>query len=157
MTRFNVILILLLLGLSFVNAQDEKKATVPANRNRELTPPDQLNFTRNDYCIDCSQMIGVAQNAFPSYLVNMMLCIAHYESSYCPTAYNYYSGASGLWQIEPYYWTGVGACPDNSYDFFNANDNAACANTVVEQQGLTAWSTYDYGDCDAGYYYGCSE
>ena len=98
--------------------------------------------------MSCSSMQSLVKSYFPSNYRNDMLCIAYYESSYCPSAENP-SGASGLWQIMPNVWLGQPGCPakGDQQALFNADDNAKCANTVLSQQGLTAWTTWNNGDC----------
>eukprot|EP00276_Gloeochaete_wittrockiana_P003544 CAMPEP_0184657134 /NCGR_PEP_ID=MMETSP0308-20130426/17006_1 /TAXON_ID=38269 /ORGANISM="Gloeochaete witrockiana, Strain SAG 46.84" /LENGTH=128 /DNA_ID=CAMNT_0027094563 /DNA_START=41 /DNA_END=427 /DNA_ORIENTATION=- len=98
--------------------------------------------------LSCSDLKNLANTYFASNYRNDMICIAYYESSWCPSAENP-SGASGLWQIMPNIWLGQSGCPakGDQNALFNADDNAKCANTVLKQQGLSAWTTWNNGDC----------
>eukprot|EP00695_Tsukubamonas_globosa_P001486 TRINITY_DN250_c0_g1_i1.p1 TRINITY_DN250_c0_g1~~TRINITY_DN250_c0_g1_i1.p1 ORF type:complete len:149 (+),score=69.67 TRINITY_DN250_c0_g1_i1:67-447(+) len=105
-------------------------------------------FASSSAQLSCSDMQGLVENYIDQNDWNNMLCISYYESSYIPTAQNG-SGASGLWQIMPNIWCGQPNCPscDNTGAFFDADANANCAYTVLVQQGLSAWTTYNNGDC----------
>jgi len=95
--------------------------------------------------LSCSDMQGLVKKYFPASYQTDMLCIAYYESSWCPTVYN---GVCcwGLWQINQNH-LGEPGCPSNTQGLQNADENAACAAHVLSSQGLGAWTTWTNGDC----------
>jgi hypothetical protein len=93
----------------------------------------------------CSYMQGLVANYFSSSYQDDMICIAYYESSWCPAVYNGIC-CYGLWQIS-YLHLGESGCPSSVSDLYDPDTNAQCAVTVLGEQGLNAWQTWTEGDC----------
>ena len=96
--------------------------------------------------LSCSQIQSLAQQYFPSQYVNDMICIAYYESSWCPSAYNGIC-CYGLWQINENH-LGEQGCPSTTEELLNPEVNAQCAAAVLSSQGLNAWQTWTEGKCN---------
>uniref|UniRef100_A0A7S1CL10 Transglycosylase SLT domain-containing protein n=1 Tax=Bicosoecida sp. CB-2014 TaxID=1486930 RepID=A0A7S1CL10_9STRA len=75
---------------------------------------------------------------------DIWLCIAFKESSYNPYARNPFSGATGLFQVEPIH-CGDPDCPPPGGNCVSALEdpgtNARCAASVYRSQGFGAWTT----------------
>eukprot|EP01119_Soliformovum_irregulare_P025554 TRINITY_DN94_c0_g2_i1.p2 TRINITY_DN94_c0_g2~~TRINITY_DN94_c0_g2_i1.p2 ORF type:complete len:142 (-),score=18.07 TRINITY_DN94_c0_g2_i1:49-474(-) len=95
--------------------------------------------------ISCGQMVDLVKRHFPAQYQNDMICIAHYESSWCPVVYNGIC-CYGLWQINRNH-LGDRGCPSTVDGLYNADANAQCALAVLNSQGLNAWTTWTSGDC----------
>jgi hypothetical protein len=95
----------------------------------------------------CSFMQSLVEGYFSSSYQNDMLCIAFYESSYCPGVYNGIC-CYGLFQINSNH-LGESGCPSSVSALYNPDTNAACAAHILSTQGLNAWQTWSEGDCDS--------
>jgi len=91
-------------------------------------------------------MQALVAKYFPSSYRTDMICIAYYESSWCPAVYNGIC-CYGLWQINSNH-LGSKNCPSSVGDLYNEDDNAKCAAEVLATQGLDAWTTWANGDCN---------
>jgi len=106
-----------------------------------------LNATDSVGCsqVSCATMRGLVHKYFPGNYQTDMICIAYYESSWCPAVYNGIC-CYGLWQINSNH-LGESGCPSSVNDLYNADKNGQCARTVLNSQGLNAWQTWTDGDC----------
>jgi len=71
--------------------------------------------------LSCSHIKALAQENLPSQYVNEMICIAYFESYWCPNAYNNDTAETssyGLWQINE---THIGApgCPSTTEELLS--------------------------------------
>jgi len=95
--------------------------------------------------ISCGAMQSLVRRYFPSEYQTDMICIAFYESSWCPNVYNGIC-CYGLFQINVNH-LGEPGCPSNVNALNTADANAQCALHVLKTQGLNAWQTWSSGDC----------
>ncbi len=77
---------------------------------------------------------------FPASAVETMLCLMVHESNGNPNARND-SGASGLFQVMPFWFEKYGGDP------FDPENNAKVAARVYNEQGFRAWTPYRNGEC----------
>jgi len=96
--------------------------------------------------LSCSEMQQLVNQYFPESIADDMICIAFYESSWCPAVYNNIC-CYGLWQINANH-LGTSGCPNSVSDLYNPEANAQCALSVYNSQGLNAWTTWAEGDCN---------
>jgi hypothetical protein len=93
-----------------------------------------------------SQVAGYLRRAgFPERIVGTMVCVAKYESSYDPSAYNSNTNGTsdyGLFQINTYWWGE--ACNVTGQQLYDPAVNSRCALQVYREQGLEAWYGYRY-------------
>lgn len=93
----------------------------------------------------CSFMQSLVSSNFDGD-ENIWLCIGFRESSYIPTARNPFSGATGLFQVEPIHCGNMPNCPPAGSGCVSGLEdpytNAACARSVYNAQGFGAWTTY---------------
>jgi soluble lytic murein transglycosylase-like protein len=64
-----------------------------------------------------------------------------HESGGDPDALNPTSSAAGLFQVMPFWWDHYGG------DRFNPETNVRVAALIKADQGWTAWSPYNRGEC----------
>lgn len=99
----------------------------------------------------CSFMKSLVTSTF-SGDEDIWLCIGFRESSYIPTARNPFSGATGLFQVEPIHCGNMPGCPAAGSGCVSGLEdpytNAACARSVYNAQGFGAWTTYP--ECASG-------
>lgn len=87
------------------------------------------------------QWRSVVAAHFPPNAVDTMLCLMRYESGGNPNAVNPTSGAAGLFQIMPFWWSHYGG------DRYNPDTNVDVARRIFDQQGYSAWSPWNRGLC----------
>jgi hypothetical protein len=92
------------------------------------------------------QLCDLWERNAPKYVefAAVMASIALAESSGNPKATNFNTNATedrGLWQVNSGAWPQF----NPPYDLFDPDQNAKAALEVFEQQGLTAWSTWNNG------------
>lgn len=133
------LLSLVVLAFSFVG--------FAAANEQEITDIEGFNATNRVPCsqVSCDYMKALVKKHFPAKYQNSMLCIAYYESSYCPHVYNGIC-CYGLFQINRNH-LGEPDCPKTVDDLYDADANARCANRILATQGLNAWQTWSEGDC----------
>jgi hypothetical protein len=78
---------------------------------------------------------------FPAGDVDRALCLMDHESGGDPDALNPTSSAAGLFQVMPFWWDHYGG------DRFNPETNVRVAALIKADQGWTAWSPYNRGEC----------
>jgi len=89
---------------------------------------------------DWEQWRPLVAAIWPAGLVDTAVCIIEHESGGNPNALNP-SGASGLFQVKPFWFDTYGGNP------FNPADNIVVAYQVYLEQGFGAWSVYNAGKC----------
>mmetsp|Transcript_125247 Transcript_125247/g.304114 ORF Transcript_125247/g.304114 Transcript_125247/m.304114 type:complete len:169 (+) Transcript_125247:117-623(+) len=93
----------------------------------------------------CSFMRSLISETFGSH-EDIWMCIAFKESSFNPDARNPFSGATGLFQVEPIHCGEMDGCPAAGSGCVSGLEdpqtNAHCARSVYNAQGFGAWTTY---------------
>ena len=95
--------------------------------------------------LTCADIQSIATANFPSQYVNDMICIAYYESSWCPSDHNngtYY----GLWQVNTKF-LGKEGCPSTAKELLDPTVNAQCAAQILSFLGLEAFPAWNDGQC----------
>lgn len=77
--------------------------------------------------------------------VELALCVMKWESGGNPNARNTSSGASGLWQVMPFWATSFDLA--SAEMLYEPGVNAWVASEIRRLQGWTAWSAYNRGKC----------
>lgn len=90
--------------------------------------------------VSCAYMQNLTNTYFPEDVADTFVCIAYYESSWCPAVNNGFC-CYGLFQINENH-IGDSGCPAQSVsDLYDPDINAQCAVAVYNSQGLGAWTT----------------
>eukprot|EP01119_Soliformovum_irregulare_P008979 TRINITY_DN22080_c0_g1_i1.p1 TRINITY_DN22080_c0_g1~~TRINITY_DN22080_c0_g1_i1.p1 ORF type:complete len:142 (-),score=14.15 TRINITY_DN22080_c0_g1_i1:187-612(-) len=127
-----------LLLLAVLVVVDAKVPAANSTRSNQIAPGCNP--------LSCGDIQNIVQNWFPQQYWNDFICIAYYESSWCPDAWN--GGCCyGLFQISNLN-LGMSGCPGDVQSLYDPNVNAQCAVAVLNAQGLNAWQTWSEGDCN---------
>jgi hypothetical protein len=112
--------------------------------------PDDESVGRTEDPLLAGRRLSEAETAqhlraagFPEAVVGPMVCTAKYESSFYEGATNRNNNGSidrGLFQINSIH-IGEAGCP-GADALFNAAQNARCARTIYQSQGINAWYGY---------------
>lgn len=113
--------------------------------------PESTSFVSSVYrgmgnqTTDVERWRALAEAYFPSE-VDLALCVMKWESGGNPDARNTTSGASGLWQVMPF-WADSFGLAQGAVMLYEPGVNAWVASEILRIQGWTAWSAYNRGKC----------